>query len=89
MNGSGAINFDGINEKVKVTTYPPMPNNNEFSCSMWVNLDAEGLPVHYNQRNNLLNFNGTNETGFVNDFSTFFSLTKNTMATKFKISSKR
>lgn len=61
-----------------VTIIAPSPENNSFSTSI---IQVFNLSIiEPNLDTITLNFNGTNETGFVNDFSTFFSLTKNTMA---------
>ncbi len=61
-----------------VSLIAPTPDNNSFSTSI---IQVFNLSVVESNLDTItLNFNGTNETGFVNDFSNFFSLTRNTMA---------
>lgn len=71
------ISIEDITAPV-VTIEAPTPVNNSFSTTITqvFNLSI----VEPNLDTITLNFNGTNETGFVNDFGNFHSLTKNTMA---------
>lgn len=61
-----------------ITIIAPSPVNDSFSTSI---IQVFNLTVIEDNLDTItLDFNGTNETGFVNDFSNFFSLTKNVMA---------
>ena len=61
-----------------VTLVAPTPVNNSFSISIIQVFNLSIIEINLDTIT--LNFNGTNETGFVNDFGNFHSLTRNTMA---------
>ncbi len=76
--GNAGLHLEGDTTDPAVTIEAPTPANNSFSTSI---IQVFNLTVVEDNLDTItLNFNGTNETGFVNDFGNSFSLTKNTGA---------
>ncbi len=77
-SGNASVVFEIDIDNPLVSLIVPTPVNNSFSTSI---IQVFNLSITEQNLDTItLNFNGTNETGFVNDFNNFFSLTKNTMA---------
>ncbi len=75
--GNAGLKLEGIDvTPPDVTIISPINNSFSTSIIQVFNLSI----VEPNLDTITLNFNGINETGFINDFENFFSLTKNTMA---------
>lgn len=62
-----------------ITFFPPTPDNNSFESSVLITINVSITDASVINEI-ILNFNGTNETGFINGSTNFFSKTVNTMA---------